>query len=171
MSIPYGLSALRNISGFRTVSDEAAIVLAGMLPVDILAKEMEKISMARIATGDAVSMDVIRSEKVTSMATWQERWNTANMGRWTHKLIPNLEQWIRRRNGEMNFHLTQFFTGHGGYRKYQCSRFREVVGSVPQPEGLVAFMLEGEDKWSNISQLIISIQRDDVKRRDGYCLK
>ncbi|XP_070067085.1 uncharacterized protein [Drosophila virilis] len=74
-------SALRTISGFRTVSDEVATVLAGMLPVDILAKEMEKIYMARIATGDAVSMDVIRSERATSMATWQERWNTANSGR------------------------------------------------------------------------------------------
>ncbi|XP_070066025.1 uncharacterized protein [Drosophila virilis] len=114
MSIPYRLSVLRTYSGFRTVSDEVATLLAGMLPVDILAKEMDKIYMARIAAGDAVSMDVIRSERATSMATWQERWNTANQGIWTHKLIPNLEQWIRRRNGEMNFQLTPFFTGHGG---------------------------------------------------------
>ncbi|XP_070067143.1 uncharacterized protein [Drosophila virilis] len=137
MSIPFRLSALRTISGFQTVSYEAATVLAGMLPEDILAKEMEKIYMARKATGDAVSMDV-----------------------------------IRRRNGEINFHLTQIFTGHGGYRKYlhrlsqedspecpncpnldenpervlyQCSRYREVVGSVPPPEGVVAFMLEEEE--------------------------
>ncbi|KRF85287.1 uncharacterized protein Dvir_GJ25899 [Drosophila virilis] len=161
MSIPYRLSALGTISGFRTVSDEAATVLTGMLPEDILANEMEKIYMARIGTGDAVLTGVIRSERGTSMATLQERWNTANKGD---------GQWIRRRNGEMNFHLRQFFTGHGGYRKYlysvrhevspecpncpildedpeyvlyQCSRYREVVSSVPPPEGPVAFMLEG----------------------------
>ncbi|XP_070067084.1 uncharacterized protein [Drosophila virilis] len=51
------------------------------------------------------------------------RWNTANKGRWTLKLILNLDQWIRKRNGEMNFHVTQFFTGYGGYRKY-FHRFR-----------------------------------------------
>ncbi|XP_070066754.1 uncharacterized protein [Drosophila virilis] len=81
MSIPYRLCALRTISGFRTVLDEAATVLAEMLPVDILAKEVEKIWMAQMATRHAVPMDVIRSERATSMATWQERWNTANMGR------------------------------------------------------------------------------------------
>ncbi|XP_064540242.1 uncharacterized protein LOC135429733 [Drosophila montana] len=113
MSVPYRLSALRAISGFRTESDEAATVLAGMLPVDILAKEIEKKYIARIAMGDAISMDVIRSsERAASMAIWQERWITANKGRWTHKLIPNLEQWTGRRNGEINFVLTQFFSGN-----------------------------------------------------------
>ncbi|XP_070067077.1 uncharacterized protein [Drosophila virilis] len=56
MSIPYiPYSALRTISGFQTVADDAATLLAGMLLVDILAKEMEKIYMSRIATGDAVN--------------------------------------------------------------------------------------------------------------------
>lgn len=39
-AVGYRLSALRSISGFRTISDEAAYVIAGMKPIDILADEM-----------------------------------------------------------------------------------------------------------------------------------
>ncbi|XP_062542083.1 uncharacterized protein LOC134210074 [Armigeres subalbatus] len=34
-------------------------------------------------------------------------------GRWTHRLIPNLSTWMNRKHGEVNFHLTQFLSGHG----------------------------------------------------------
>ncbi|KAH8274669.1 hypothetical protein KR044_010360, partial [Drosophila immigrans] len=47
IAAPYRLSALRVISGFRTVSNEAALVLAGMIPVDILAMEMREVYVAR----------------------------------------------------------------------------------------------------------------------------
>ena len=35
-----GLSAIRRVSGFRLVSDEAVLVLAKTIPIDILADEM-----------------------------------------------------------------------------------------------------------------------------------
>lgn len=37
------MCALRTISGFRTISDDAAYVIAGMVPVDILADEMSRV--------------------------------------------------------------------------------------------------------------------------------
>lgn len=39
LAMAYRLSALRAICGFRTISDEAACVLTGMMPIDILAEE------------------------------------------------------------------------------------------------------------------------------------
>ena len=42
---------------------------------------------------------------------------------WTYRLIPNIEMWLNRNHGETNYCLTQFFTGHGDYRKY-LFRFR-----------------------------------------------
>ena len=52
------------------------------------------------------------------MAKWQQEWNSAKKGRWTHRLIPNLPVWLDRKHGEANFHLTQFLSGHGCFRKY-----------------------------------------------------
>ena len=37
LSLVYRLSAVRQISGFRTVSDEAVLVLTKTIPIDILA--------------------------------------------------------------------------------------------------------------------------------------
>ena len=53
-----------------------------------------------------------------SMEKWQQEWDSAEKGRWTHRLIPNLSAWVNRKHGEVNFHLTQFLSGHGCFRKY-----------------------------------------------------
>lgn len=37
------MCAMRVISGFRTISDEAPFVIAVMLPIDIYANEMDRI--------------------------------------------------------------------------------------------------------------------------------
>ena len=43
LSSEYSLSSIREISGFRTVPDEAVLVLAKTIPVDILADEVKRI--------------------------------------------------------------------------------------------------------------------------------
>ncbi|XP_064535793.1 uncharacterized protein LOC135426574 [Drosophila montana] len=106
------LSELHTISGFRTVSDEAATVLAGMLP---------------FFTGHG--------------------WYRKYLHRFRHEdtpecsTCPNLD--------EDSEHVL-----------FKCLRYRDAVGTVSPPEGMVTFMLEGEDNWRNISHLIIGIQRD-----------
>ena len=44
LSSVYRLSAIRRVSGFRTVSDEAVLVLAKAITIDILANEMRRSS-------------------------------------------------------------------------------------------------------------------------------
>lgn len=67
----YRLSALRSISGFKTFSDEAAYVIAGMKPIDILADEMRKYS--RISTeGETAGITDMKQEERRS--SWCENW-------------------------------------------------------------------------------------------------
>ena len=116
MQSVHRLTAIRVTSAFRTVSGDAVSVIAGMTPMDIAADEMRRLYKAKC---DAeMTTDVRRREESASMQTWQDRWNSSQKGRWTHRLIPNVEAWKNRKHGEVNFHLTQFLTGHGGYRKY-----------------------------------------------------
>ena len=49
---------------------------------------------------------------------WQRLWDNSTKGRWTYRLIPNVSTRIERKHGEVNFHLTQFFSGHGCFRKF-----------------------------------------------------
>lgn len=111
------LSTLRVISAYRTTSEEAAYVIAGMVPIDIMADEAKRIYEAK-KQSSTVGQAIQKIERAKSVQSWQVRWDNAAKGRWTHRLIPNIKPWLNRKHGEVNYHLTQFLTGHGGYRDY-----------------------------------------------------
>lgn len=188
LAAPYRLSALRVISGFRTVSDDAALVLANMMPVDLLAREMMEIHAWRESMGGiAPTQEVRRSERLASLAMWQARWTFSTKGRWTHRLVPRIQEWIERRRGSTNFHLTQFLTGHGGYREYlfkyrhedspqcpacpgcgedpehvlyHCPRYLSGATPLPPVEELIEHMMESDANWNAVAKRIVSIQND-----------
>lgn len=45
-------------------------------------------------------------------------WDASTKGRWTHRLIPQVDVWIGREHGQVNYYLTQMLSGHGCYRAY-----------------------------------------------------
>lgn len=59
-----------------------------------------------------------KKHRLTSLVDWQKSWENSEKGRWTHRLIPSIQEWIGRPHGEINFHMTQFLSGHGGFREY-----------------------------------------------------
>ena len=113
LSSVYRRTALRVCSAFRTVSDDAAFVISGMMPIDILADEMTNIYNAKSTSPLSQTKN---AERERSLNRWQERWERSGKGRWTHRLIPVIKEWLERRHGEINYNLTQFLTEHGGYR-------------------------------------------------------
>lgn len=111
------LCALRVCSSYRTTSEDAAYVIAGMIPIDILADEAKRIYEAKQINGHN-GVNIQETERVVSLEKWQSRWDESPKGRWTHKIIPNIKCWLERKHGETNYFLTQFLSGHGGYRSY-----------------------------------------------------
>ncbi|KAH8313919.1 hypothetical protein KR044_005129, partial [Drosophila immigrans] len=111
----YRTMALRLIRGFRTISEDAAIVLACILPIDlevkVLAAMREGVSRTRA------------NERL--LVEWQTRWRDSQKGRWTQHLIPDLAAWIRCKHKELDYHLVQFLTNHGCFRGY-LARFQHV---------------------------------------------
>ncbi|CAD7080110.1 unnamed protein product [Hermetia illucens] len=117
LGMAYRLSALRVCSAYRTTSGEAACVLAGMLPIDILAKESRRLYDKTYAAGEssAFRRQLARWE---SIEWWQQRWDESQTGRWTYRIIPDIRRWFERNHGELSYELTQFLSGDGGYRVY-----------------------------------------------------
>uniref|UniRef100_A0A2M4CS98 Putative retrovirus-related pol polyprotein from type-1 retrotransposable element n=1 Tax=Anopheles darlingi TaxID=43151 RepID=A0A2M4CS98_ANODA len=122
----YRLMTMRVISAYRTISSEAACVIASMMPIGIILAE-DRACNSRRGTRDA--REVARRE---SVARWQSQWDQAKDGRWTHRLIRDLGLWLSRRHGEVDFFLTQFLSGHGCFRSY-LHRFGHA-GSPACPE-------------------------------------
>lgn len=108
-------TAIRIASAYSTISTEASQVLADLPPIDLLAKERRTIYLAK-RTNIIPNIKIEARKKLTE--EWQRRWDASKKGRWTHKIIQNLDQWTTRKHGEVSYHLTQAFTGHGCFAAY-----------------------------------------------------
>uniref|UniRef100_A0A034WR48 Putative 115 kDa protein in type-1 retrotransposable element R1DM n=1 Tax=Bactrocera dorsalis TaxID=27457 RepID=A0A034WR48_BACDO len=112
------LNAIRVACAYRTVSHQAAGVISGLMPPDIMAMEIKRVFDKTKSTGDRLTNEERKQERQRSLNEWQKRWDEATTGRWTHRLIRSIQPWIERKHGETDFYLTQFLTGHGCYRDY-----------------------------------------------------
>ena len=111
------LSALRVSCAFRTVSDDAVCVIAGMMPVEVLAVERKQLYEQRGTTQEE-QKELTRILRRDSLQRWQEKWDASGKGRWTHRLIPQVEGWLKWKHGEVDYHLTQILSNHGCFRAY-----------------------------------------------------
>jgi len=97
------------------------LVISGGIPIDLLAVESANIHAG--STGVATAESLRKRCRELTIATWQERWVNSSKGRWTYKLIPELQRWLGRKHGHVDFYLTQLLTGHGCF-KYYLNRFK-----------------------------------------------
>ena len=185
---PYRVSALRVACAFRTFSEDAINVIAGILLLEVLT--MERRTLYQQGKSAEAKTETIRA----SFNRWQRMWDASTKGRWSHRLIPNVEKWVNRRHGELNYYLTQVLTGHGCYRKYLhkfncedapdcptgagveddaehtffgCPRFsasRDIVedqlNTRLTPENLVEQMLSSETAWKAISTYAAAVMKE-----------
>ncbi|XP_070854063.1 uncharacterized protein [Drosophila suzukii] len=184
----YRLCAVRISSAFRTISDDAALVIAGQVPLCELVREAKEIRAA--LAGEQAD----RSTKT-------EVKRRASKGRWTHKLIPSIEPWLSRRHGQVDFYLTQALSGHGCFRSFlkrfghdtedgcpecgsgivedaqhilfECRRFgydrqilMETTGARVRPETFVPLMLLKEANWEATAAYAASVLRT-LRRTDN----
>lgn len=122
MSAVQWIGALREASAYRTVFEAAVMVIAGIIPIEILASERKRIFRRRAEENRA---DVRRQERASSLRLWEQRWRNNTTGRWTTRIIEEVIPWIERQHGEVNYHLTQFLSGHGHFNEYLHRRSRK----------------------------------------------
>lgn len=118
---------------YCTVSTEALLVLAGMKPLDFLAEEHQRRYQNK-RHGKNEDAESITMEK------WQKEWDDSKNGRWTHRLIRNIELCRNRKHGQLTFELTEALSGHGSFAKYLnkigkqsatlCQECRETEGDA-----------------------------------------
>lgn len=111
-------SALRVASAYRTVSEDAVLVLCGTPPLDLLALERQEMYNGRDK----------ETARVDTMSKWQRRWDESTKGRWTHRLVGDLSTWVGRKHGELSYHLTQAMTGHGCFGSY-LKRIKKIASA------------------------------------------
>lgn len=99
---------LRVATCYHNVSYAGAAVVLSILPLKLLTRERSEV---HCGIDRAMARDDL-------LLKWQDDWQRTKTGRWTYTLIGNLKAWYGRKNGEVNFHITQVLTGHGYFRAY-----------------------------------------------------
>ena len=111
--------ALRVISGYRTISLGATLLLAGMAPIWLVAKERANVwKMQQREDETATPLDIKREAQAAQLQEWQGEWSAYPKGRWTHTLIRNVKEWTTRDHGRLEYWVTQALSGHGCFGAY-----------------------------------------------------
>ncbi|XP_026464661.1 uncharacterized protein LOC113367250 [Ctenocephalides felis] len=76
--------ALRVTCAYRTVSEAAVLVIAGAIPIDLLAFERVKLYDAKL--GGDNSRETRSRIKNETLQEWQNRWTSGETGRWTARV-------------------------------------------------------------------------------------
>lgn len=124
--------AIRIARGYRTISHEAAMLLARCPPLDILASTNATIyhSLRSANQSDALSsMESLRKRMHTEALTlWRVRLEDTNAARQRAPgaILPNFGPWMNRR-WPVTFRLTQILTGHGCFGAYLNRIGRETT--------------------------------------------
>jgi endonuclease/exonuclease/phosphatase family metal-dependent hydrolase len=135
---PQRAIAQRAARAYRTVSYEAACLIAGSLPWDleaeVLAEVYQRCALVRQSGGQPPPGEIDQ---------WREQARDRLFMRWAERLEevatarnlipalrPILRRWVERHHGAPTYHLTQLLTGHGCFGKYLW----EVAGVEPDPQ-------------------------------------
>jgi hypothetical protein len=122
--------ATRIARGYRTISLDAATLLARFPPLDILAEMDARVYASLRQDGDEEAEPpeaVRRRERHWAVSKWRERLSEPcnSRRRAISAILPNLEVWLANKQAHVTYRVTQVLTGQGCFGTYLCHIGRE----------------------------------------------
>ncbi|KAL6417496.1 hypothetical protein ACFW04_012693 [Cataglyphis niger] len=128
--------AIRVVSGYRTISLDAALLLARIPPVYLLANARRRI-YDRVKDlwnsnrwSKKAESEIKVDENLLLHRQWEVYCENPNLAgaRTRDAILPHFQEWIGRKHGNISFRITQLLTGHGCFGTYL-----HRIGKVPEP--------------------------------------
>ena len=107
--------ALRIACSYRTMPEETVLLIAGVMPIRLMAKQRKLVYHNEDRIG---KVNTATEARDIALDAWQHEWDCAKKGRWVRRLIVHIRPWTERKHGEVNYYITQFLTGHGFFLAY-----------------------------------------------------
>jgi hypothetical protein len=121
--------AQRTCRAYKTVSKTAAVLIAGIIPPEYMAKcqtrvynRIREAARREIVIEDRTLESLYKHAKKIVFEDWKRE--VVNMRDWEPSLrvreaiIPIMKKWYDRSHGSMTFHMTQAITGHGCFSSF-----------------------------------------------------
>uniref|UniRef100_A0A2H1WNZ5 SFRICE_012564 n=1 Tax=Spodoptera frugiperda TaxID=7108 RepID=A0A2H1WNZ5_SPOFR len=169
--------AIRVILGYRTISGEAANLLAGLPLWDLEAKVLAHVFSLRAdachrgETPLPRQISAWRDElRRDLMAEWQQRLSQPRAGLAVIAAVsPLFEEWLERRHGVLTYRLTQVLTGHGSFGRFLFLIGREETPGChhceDRPEDTVEHTVAVCPAWAEHRQVLRDVVGDgDLSR-------
>ncbi|CAG5096639.1 Protein of unknown function [Cotesia congregata] len=99
---PFAVDMRRTWKASKTVSSLSRIIANTIRP---------QIKKRRVLL-EAVYSEARAKINKKTLHEWQDHWTSEETGRWTARLIPNINVWLSREQEDTDFFLTQLLTGH-----------------------------------------------------------
>lgn len=113
--------------GYRTISTDAALVLARLIPIDLLAQERKRLDEYK-SKNTKLTESIRNMERKITINSWQHRWSEGSNAQWTKRFITDI-QWWTEKESKINHYTTQWLTGHGSFKKYK-KRIGKVTSDI-----------------------------------------
>ena len=166
--------AIRVSRGYRTLSWEAAVVLASSPPWAYVAISLAethewKVEMAR--RGEPLTPDVVAERRDLAMRDavqrWRERLPLARAGlRVVGAIEPVLDRWMGRERGGLTFHTTQVLSGHGCFGEYLHERAGREASTrchhCPEERDTAQHTLEECPAWADERRALSRVVGGDL---------
>lgn len=163
------IMATRVIRGYRTISYEAACVLAGTPPWDLDARVLAAVYENTRRAGPQMEIrERLRRRQLDIMLRrWSARLASPSAGHRTVEAFrPILKEWVDRRHGSLTFRLVQILSGHGCFGRYLC----HIAGREPLPtcheclsaEDTAQHTLESCTQWTSERATLVSVIGRDL---------
>ncbi|XP_070141571.1 uncharacterized protein [Drosophila kikkawai] len=144
------------------------LVLAGLVPLRELIREKANIRAAlRGQQGaDSVAKAELKSAaRKRSYGSWQALWDASSKGRWTHRMIPNIEAWMERKHEQLPG-MRIWDNGGCLHVIFDCRRFDEerdemeaIAGTAISVDTLVPLMLADPRTWEAAAEFAAKLMR------------
>ncbi|XP_023247999.1 uncharacterized protein LOC111643915 [Copidosoma floridanum] len=96
------IGALRIACGYRSVSESAVMVIAGVISIDLLAREGR---LKHLTKQDLGRMVATKNAREITWERWQHRWQEKTTGKWTARLIKDVKELSGQKHGEVDDYL------------------------------------------------------------------
>ncbi|XP_046834335.1 uncharacterized protein LOC124431019 [Vespa crabro] len=111
-------AALRIASAYRTASEPAILVIAGVIPIAPLAKELKAVHLRKTEVVTTAPSKEERKKTIQVLADGFRVLGTQLKRKLDRDIDQRRNTWTGRLHGDTNYYLTQFQSGHGYFRAY-----------------------------------------------------
>ena len=111
LQIAFRRREMEKVQRRSIVSMNALCVLARTPPIRLLAEEWAEVLERK-------KKKKLKPARRSLLVKWKDYLSSSATGDWTRTLIRDLDGWMNRGHGQLNFHLTQVLSGHGCFNEY-----------------------------------------------------